>query len=45
MSDATHPSRLYSAMHCSANPLYRADAPVASATIKVSNRMLSWLPK
>src|SRR5262245_27352366 len=34
-SGAVHPSRLYSAMHCSANPLYRALAPVTSLTSKV----------
>ena len=41
ISGTTQPSRLYSAMHCSANPLYRADAPVTSATSSVSKRMLS----
>src|SRR5262245_52585924 len=44
-SGTVHPLKSYSAMHCSANPLYLALAPVRSDTISVSNRMLSWLPK
>src|SRR5262245_41453332 len=44
-SGTVQPFKSYSAMHCSANPLYLALAPVRSATISVSNRMLSWLPK
>src|SRR5262245_52957049 len=44
-SGTVQPFKSYSAMHCSANPLYLALAPVRSATISVSKRMLSWLPK
>ena len=44
-SGTVQPSRSYSAKHCSAKPLYLADWPMASATMRVSKRMLSWLPK
>ena len=40
-SGTVQPFKSYSAMHCSAKPLYLADCPIISATIKVSNRMLS----
>ena len=40
-SGTVQPSRSYSAMHFSAKPLYFADWPVMSATIRVSKRMLS----
>ncbi len=40
-SGTVQPSRSYSAMHCSAKPLYRADWPIKSATINTSKRMLS----
>lgn len=40
-SGTVQPSRSYSAMHCSAKPLYFADWPIKSATIKTSKRILS----
>src|SRR5262249_53698968 len=43
-SGTVQPSRSYSAIHCSAKPLYFALCSSLLATISVSNRLFSWFP-